>query len=94
MSIGTLYGIGPTRAILPVGLAKVFGLDVENVESKNGNHLADFPSGLVPAFKGQHGFKISEAIAVNYYCMLLLGPVLSEHALHDENIFFKQLSLS
>mgnify|MGYP003366637923 CR=1 FL=1 len=69
MAIGTLFGNGQTRAILPTGLVKAFGLDIEFADSKSEAHLAAFPEGLVPAFVGEKGFKISESIAVLYYCM-------------------------
>lgn len=69
MAIGTLYGNAHTRTIVPCGLVKAFGLDIDIVESKTEAHLKAFPRGLAPAFIGEKGFKISESLAVNYYRM-------------------------
>lgn len=70
MSLGTLYGDEQTRAVLPVGLVKALNLDVKLEKAKTDAHLKAFPNGLVPAFTGPKGFKLQEAIAVMYYCML------------------------
>lgn len=77
MAIGTLFGNEQTRSILPVGLVKAFGLDIDVADAKTDAHLAAFSNGLVPAFVGEKGFKISESIAILYYRMFYMR-------LHDE----------
>ena len=72
MSQGTLYGDTETRCILPVGLVKAFNLDVALEKKGADAHKAAFPNGKVPAFIGQHGYKLQESIAVIYYCTYTL----------------------
>lgn len=72
MSQGTLYGDTETRCILPVGLVKAFNLDVALEKRGADAHKAAFPNGKVPAFIGQHGYKLQESIAVIYYCTYTL----------------------
>lgn len=67
MSLGTLFGNGQTRAILPEGIVRAFNLDVKVLPGGSPEHVANFPLKKVPAFVGPHGFKIHEAIAVIYY---------------------------
>ncbi|VEU22949.1 DEKNAAC104153 [Brettanomyces naardenensis] len=87
MSLGTLFGSGQTRSIVPEGLVKALKLDVKVLPSKSPEHLKNFPLGKVAAFLGPHGLKIHEVIAVSYYLIKLhdensplLGKTLAEQA--------------
>ncbi|VEU22149.1 DEKNAAE103127 [Brettanomyces naardenensis] len=75
MSQGILYGTNETRSILPVGLIKVFGLDIEIKPKATAEHAASFPLKRAPSFIDPTGYKIHEAIAVIFYFVRL----------HDKN---------
>lgn len=59
------------RALVTVGLAKFLKLDVEIVEDRESDerYTKSFPLNKVPAFIGKNGFKLTETIAIAYYCM-------------------------
>lgn len=74
MSVGTLYTseISP-RAKLLEALVKYFKLDVDVVDTKDFAQFAElFPLKKVPAFVDAKGYKLSELIAIAYYCKFTL----------------------
>ncbi|GMG45102.1 unnamed protein product [Ambrosiozyma monospora] len=83
MSLGTLYGSGKTRTILPVGLVKALDLDVKLESTDSPAYKAAFPLGKVPAFVGPKGFKLHEVLAVSIYLVSLKdekSPLLGKNA--------------
>ncbi|CAI1541575.1 hypothetical protein SEUBUCD646_0K01390 [Saccharomyces eubayanus] len=78
MSQGTLYISKSPRNFASKALISHFKLDVKIVEKDQASEFASlFPLKQVPAFLGPKGFKLTEAIAIQYYCMLF--PFLSPH---------------
>lgn len=69
MSQGTLYGDIQTRCILPVGIVEAYDLDIA-VAAQDAIPKAAFATEKVPAFIGEHGFKLQESIAIIFYCTL------------------------
>lgn len=68
----TLYvGTYTPRGLIVKDLAKYLKLDVKIVEDKESDkkYVENFPLNKVPAFIGKNGFKLTETIAIAYYCM-------------------------
>lgn len=66
MSQGTLYVSERIRGALPAALVKHFKLDIK-VTAPPANYKEKFPLGKIPAYEGEKGFKLTEAIAVCIY---------------------------
>lgn len=97
----TLYvGTYTPRGLIVKDLAKYLKLDVKIVEDKESDkkYAENFPLNKIPAFIGKNGFKLTETIAIAYYCMFsdkLKLFFISTRQYHDENLFnIIQLSLS
>lgn len=88
MSQGTLFGEGSTRCILPIGIIKAYGLDITVSKTGSDAQKAAFPTLKVPAFIGEHGFKLQEAIAVIYYCMYYSNYYLLLSQIENLTIFY------
>ncbi|SSD60837.1 uncharacterized protein SCODWIG_02598 [Saccharomycodes ludwigii] len=74
MSQGTLYIFPQSpRGSFPAALAKYFNLDVQvkYISECGEEFAAKFPLKKIPAFAGKNGFKLTEVIAISYYCMFL-----------------------
>ncbi|CAI4053175.1 hypothetical protein N7582_005658 [Saccharomyces uvarum] len=73
MSQGTLYANFRIRTWVPRGLVKALKLDINVVapETASEQFAKDFPLKKVPAFVGPNGFKLTEAMAINYYLVKL-----------------------
>lgn len=71
MSQGTLYNSEKyARGILPVALIKYFNLDVNITNIETSDEFSKlFPLKKIPAYVGPKGYKLTEVIAVVYYCM-------------------------
>lgn len=72
MSQGTLYSDNRTRCLAPISVVKYFGLDV-SISEKDAKYTRDFPLNKTPTFIGAKGFKLTEAIAITLYRMLLFS---------------------
>lgn len=71
MSQGTLYINKSPRNFASKALISHFKLDVKIVDLEQASEFASlFPLKQAPAFLGPKGFKLTEAIAIQYYCML------------------------
>lgn len=73
MSQGTLYANFRIRTWVPRGLVRALKLDVNVVtpDSAAEQFARDFPLKKVPAFVGPRGYKLTEAMAINYYLVKL-----------------------
>lgn len=73
MSQGTLYANFRIRTWVPRGLVKALKLDVKVVtpDAAAEQFARDFPLKKVPAFVGPKGYKLTEAMAINYYLVKL-----------------------
>ncbi|CAI4814245.1 AAC_collapsed_G0055460.mRNA.1.CDS.1 [Saccharomyces cerevisiae] len=73
MSQGTLYANFKIRTWVPRGLVKALKLDVKVVtpDAAAEQFARDFPLKKVPAFVGPKGYKLTEAMAINYYLVKL-----------------------
>lgn len=70
MSQGTLYVNTLPRGILPKALVKALNLDITVADADTSEEFAKyFPLKKVPAFVGPNGAKLTEVIAITYYCM-------------------------
>lgn len=65
---GTLYVKDCTRAKVPSGIVKAYGLDVKIAEA-DATYEKNFPMRRFPSYLGEKGFKLTETIAVSIYCM-------------------------
>lgn len=93
MSQGTLYVNTLPRGILPKALVKALNLDITVADADTSEEFAKyFPLKKVPAFVGPNGAKLTEVIAITYYCMytaafFFLSSNLSTRLLYDEKHF-------
>ncbi|EJS41381.1 cam1p [Saccharomyces arboricola H-6] len=73
MSQGTLYANFRIRTWVPRSLVRVLKLDVNVVvpDTAGEQFARDFPLKKVPAFVGPKGYKLTEAMAINYYLIKL-----------------------
>ena len=73
MSQGTLYANFRIRTWVPRGLVETLKLDIKVVtpDSAAEEFARDFPLKKVPAFVGPKGYKLTEAMAINYYLVKL-----------------------
>lgn len=69
MSLGTLYGGPSPRVRLLKALIGYFKLDIEIVNAKESAEFAElFPLKKIPAFVDAKGYRLTELIAIAYYC--------------------------
>ena len=71
MSQGTLYTFPTPRSTILEALIKTYKIDVTVKAGAESEEFATyFPLKKAPAFVGPKGFKLTECIAIAYYCML------------------------
>lgn len=73
MSQGTLYSNFRIRTWVPRALVNSLGLNVKVIDPADdeAQFSKDFPLKKLPAFAGPKGFKLTEAMAINYYLVNL-----------------------
>ncbi|KAL6940853.1 hypothetical protein ACO0QE_004771 [Hanseniaspora vineae] len=72
MSQGTLYTFPSPRSTILEALIKAYKIDVTvKVGAESKEFATYFPLKKAPAFVGPKGFKLTECIAIAYYCMLI-----------------------
>lgn len=70
MSQGTLYINRSPRNYASEALISYFKLDVKIADLKQSSEFASlFPLKQAPAFLGPKGLKLTEALAIQFYCM-------------------------